>query len=352
MSYNINDAFLADKVYGTNGIATGTVLVSPDGTRWILALKSPDLGDGYQGALFRKEGTTEFRFASRGTELKREPIKDVMNADLQMAFNRIPDQMVSQRQFFAEAKKLVTNANGLTTEIKLIGDSLGGSLVTLLGVENPHNQVSAFNPYGVGNLIPEGTYENITSHVMARDPVSVLPGSKTIGKTLMYTEPENTAGETSPDMSSHTNRSLWQRIAVWYQEGQPIEINAYSPMNWRPGPDGAGLQGDPFTGLPWPTATDVTPSGNGYTFQGTSTAGAVDSGRPLLWSRRPGLTAGGAAGAEGETPTADQLRAGPRPDPTLVVTAHRARRVADQHFGIEQALDLETLLQQRRSKQR
>ncbi len=274
MSYNINDAFLADKVYGTNGIATGTVLVSPDGTRWILALKSPDLGDGYQGALFRKEGTTEFRFASRGTELKREPIKDVMNADLQMAFNRIPDQMVSQRQFFAEAKKLVTNANGLTTEIKLIGDSLGGSLVTLLGVENPHNQVSAFNPYGVGNLIPEGTYENITSHVMARDPVSVLPGSKTIGKTLMYTEPENTAGETSPDMSSHTNRSLWQRIAVWYQEGQPIEINAYSPMNWRPGPDGAGLQGDPFTGLPWPTATDVTPSGNGYTFQGTSTAGA------------------------------------------------------------------------------
>ena len=46
-----------------------------------------------------------------------------------------------------------------------------------------------FNPYGVGNLVPPGEYPNIANNVMAQDPVCVLPGSKMIGSTTMYTEP-------------------------------------------------------------------------------------------------------------------------------------------------------------------
>lgn len=274
MTYNVNDAFLSDRVYKTDAMNEGTVLVSPDQTRWVLVKKSIDRGDGYQGALFQEQGTSNFKFASRGTEPRREIIKDLVIADLQMGLKVIPDQMVSQRLFFEEAKSFVADQGGNPLSISLTGDSLGGSLVTLLGAENPKNAVHAFNSYGVGNLVPEGSYQNIWSYVMARDPVSVLPGSKTIGNTLMFNEPTNPLGDTNPAAESHLNRSLWQSAAVMSQQGRAVFINVYTPLNWAPGPDGAGLQGDPITGLPWPTATDITAKGNGYTFQGTSTAGA------------------------------------------------------------------------------
>ncbi len=274
MAYNITDAFLADRVYETGNMLEGAVLISPDGTQWALDLKSPERGDGYQGALFRNTTTGEFKFASRGTEPLREPVRDLFIANLQMGFGLIPDQMVSQRLFFSNAKEHVSDRNINPATITLVGDSLGGSLVTLLGVENPQNPVHAFNPYGVGNLVPAGTYSNITSHVFARDPVVVLPGSKTVGVTYMYNEPDNPRGSTTPSLASHTDRSLWQVSAVGAQLGTTIVVDAFTPMQWIPAPAGRGLQITPSNGLPWPSATDVTAKGNGYNPPGTSLAGA------------------------------------------------------------------------------
>ena len=213
MTYNVNDAFLADHIYKTDSMNNGDVLISPDGTRWVLVLQSPDRKDGYQGALFRNASTGSFTFASRGTELSREPGKDLL-ADLQMGRQLIPDQMVSQRLFFRDVRDYVRQENANPLSITLVGDSLGGSLVTLLGAENPHNPVVAFNPYGVANLAPEGSFHNVTTHLFARDPVSVLPGSRMAGHTLVYNEPDNPQGLTDPALSSHKQRNLWLDVLM------------------------------------------------------------------------------------------------------------------------------------------
>ena len=269
MSYDVRKAFLADQVYSTDKLKLGTVLTDPNGGRWALTLKwdskTNGVNDGYQGALFKSLDTGKYEFASRGTEPKNELYKDLLVADMQMAFKVIPDQMVSQRKFFEEAKGYISDKKGNpATDLSAVGDSLGASLVNLLGAENSGLKVDGFNTYGVGNLIPVGSYNNITNHVLARDPVSVLPGSDMIGKTYMYNEPDNPNGNTTPALSSHIERSLWQDPSVVRQSGTQVVIDVPWP---------GGIQGDPFTGMPWPTADDVTASGNGYNFPNTAGGG-------------------------------------------------------------------------------
>jgi hypothetical protein len=269
MSYDIRKAFLADQVYKTDKLNLGTVLTDPNGGRWELTLKwdskTNGVNDGYQGALFKSLDTGKYEFASRGTEPKHELYNDLLVADMQMGFKVIPDQMVSQRKFFEEAKGFISDKKGNpATDLSAVGDSLGASLVNLLGAENSGLKVDGFNTYGVGNLVPVGSYNNITNHVLARDPVSVLPGSVMIGKTYMYNEPDNPNGNTTPALSSHTARSLWQVPAVVRQSGTQVVIDVPWP---------GGIQGDPFTGMPWPTADDVTASGNGYNFPNTAGGG-------------------------------------------------------------------------------
>ena len=85
--------------------------------------------------------------------------------------------------------KIVRDGGNPNTDLSLIGHSLGGSITQVLGAENPQLPAVTFNPYGVGNLVPPGEYPNIANNVMAQDLVCVLPGSKMIGSTTMYTEP-------------------------------------------------------------------------------------------------------------------------------------------------------------------
>jgi hypothetical protein len=272
MAYNINDAFLAQKVYDVSDKNIGTIYKSPDGSLWKLEA-AQSYSDGYQGALFKNQATGQYEFASRGTqvELSAELHRDLLVADLQMGFKAIPDQMVSQREFFNLAKGQVIKDGGDPNQIILTGHSLGGSLVNLLGAENPQNKVQGFNAYGVGNLVPDGDYSNITNHVMARDPVSVMPGSNMLGTTYKYNEPTNPSGDDSTSIFSHfVNRFLWD--STKNQAGTQVKIDVYTPLNWAPA-DGGGIQGDPFTGMPWPTANDVTASGNGYNFPNTAGAG-------------------------------------------------------------------------------
>lgn len=143
----------------------------------------------YQGALLKNLDTGKYELVSRGTEFDREPLKDG-KADLQMGFGHLPDQVADARAFLKASEKIIRNDGGNpNTDLSLTGHSLGGSITQVLGAENPQLKAETFNPYGVGNLVPPNDYPNITNHVMEKDFVSVLPGSKMIGATYAYTEP-------------------------------------------------------------------------------------------------------------------------------------------------------------------
>ena len=206
MTYDINKAFLQANAEKFN--AKGAVFTSPNGTRWSVADVRNDEISGYQGALVKNLDTGKYEMVSRGTEPGRELLKDG-TADLQMALGKLPDQVESARDFLQKSKEFIQEKGGNpNTDLSLVGPSLGGSITMVLGAENPQLQATAFNPYGVGNLVPPGEYPNVTSHVMSKDFVSVLPGSKMIGTTYMYEEPVGvdtvTGSEIPTGAPSHT----------------------------------------------------------------------------------------------------------------------------------------------------
>lgn len=208
MSYDINKAFLAANADKMNDKSKGTVLSGPNGSRWYVVDVKDDLSTGYQGALVKNLDTGKYAMVSRGTEPGREPLKDG-GADIQMALGKLPDQVQSAKEFLQKSSELVQDKGGNpNTDLSLLGPSLGGSITAILGAENPQLKADSFNPYGVGNLVPPGEYPNVTSHVMAKDFVSVLPGSKMIGTTYMYEEPVGvdtvTGSEIPTGAPSHT----------------------------------------------------------------------------------------------------------------------------------------------------
>lgn len=240
MSYKVSDAFLANKVYD-QALKRDDIVTAPDGSQWQFVLASPKSADDYQGVLFKNISTGKYEFVNRGTE----PTLGDANADYQMGIGRLPDQVTSARAFLQSVKSYISDHDGNpSTDLSLTGHSLGGSITQVLASENPQLPATAFNPYGVGNLIPEGDYINITNYVMAKDPVSVLIGSKMIGSTEMYTEPNNAGGDTSTSFGSHGSMNFLD-ASVSTQTGKPVTIDVPYP---------GGIQGDPYTGMPWPGA--------------------------------------------------------------------------------------------------
>ena len=218
MTYNINDAFLAHQVY--QNVGRGSTLVSPDGSQWNVVLLSPPNSSDYQGMLVRNNATGQYTFVNRGTESATDFVSNA-----QMGIHKLPDQVPHARNFLQDAKdEIIRNGGNPTTDLSLTGHSLGGSITQVLGAENPNLQASTFNAYGVGNLIPAGgNYSNITNNVMAGDGVSVAPGSKMIGDTLMYTEPTNSNGDTSLTRGSHGVANFLSPD-VANQNGTPVTI--------------------------------------------------------------------------------------------------------------------------------
>jgi len=212
MTYQVGQAYLAFKVYGINEVDKGTVVTAPDGSRFQVMLTDRK-GNGYQGALLKSLDTGKYEFVNRGTEPKQG---GDINADLQMGMGALPDQAQSARAFLIDAKDYITAHGGNPdTDLSISGHSLGGAITQILASENPQLPANAFNPYGAGNLIPAGDYPNITNHVMARDPVSVMPGSKMPGNTVMYLEPDNQTGDTSSAFASHGSGMFLRELHRW-----------------------------------------------------------------------------------------------------------------------------------------
>lgn len=156
MSYDINEAFLAGKSYKLGDANKGQTITGPNGSQWFVVDAFDNKQSGYQGALLKNVATGKYELVSRGTEFDREPIKDGV-ADLQMGLGQLPDQVADARAFLnSSIDTIVRDRGNPNTDLSLTGHSLGGSITQVLGAENPQLNATAFNPYGTGNLIPEG----------------------------------------------------------------------------------------------------------------------------------------------------------------------------------------------------
>ena len=90
MSFEIYEAFLADKSYKLGDANKGQTITGPNGNRWMV-VDTRDTATGYQGALLKNVDTGKYELVSRGTEFDREPIKDGV-ADLQMRSGQLSEQ--------------------------------------------------------------------------------------------------------------------------------------------------------------------------------------------------------------------------------------------------------------------
>ena len=176
----------------------------------------------YQGVLF-KNTNGEYVFASRGTE--KSSLCD-LSADFQMAVGQ-NQQMADARQFLQQAKQQIMSDGGSLANLSLTGHSLGGSITQVLAGENPSLRATTFNAYGVSNIVSGGDYSNLTNHVLSTDPVSVLPGSKMVGETLMYQDPS--FGSLN-SLSAHGIGNFLNSV-VALQWGKPISIDVTQQLN-------------------------------------------------------------------------------------------------------------------------
>lgn len=177
MSYRLIDAQLAEAAY------TATLNSTP-APGWN-TVKVYGTNNGYQGALFHNAATGEYVFSNRGTE---QPIADGATNFL-MGMEKVPAQFNDAQAAFADACDEVSAGGGDPSHITIVGHSLGGAISQALGADTGNPTVT-FNAYGAGNIQGFREYPddlgNITNHVMYGDPVSVLPGSRMLGKTLAY----------------------------------------------------------------------------------------------------------------------------------------------------------------------
>ena len=263
MSYDVSEAFLASNSYGLGQANIGQSITGPNGNRWVVVDASRETSTGYQGALLKNLDTGKYELVSRGTEFDREPIKDGI-ADLQMGLGRLPDQITDARAFLKESQnKILRDGGNSGSDLNLTGHSLGGSITQILGSENPQLRATAFNPYGTGNLIPEGgSYPNITNHVTSSDPVSIMPGSNMVGETLRYESPGGHG------IAQFVNTSLATQSGVHVDINMPpVQGVDSDPMGTG---DGAAIMNAVRIETPLNTNSDHTPD---YNFADTAGAG-------------------------------------------------------------------------------
>ena len=215
-------ADLSRDVYSTRANTQGNKTVTIGEHEYKVLGHADNPETGYQGTIYQRADTNEIIVAHRGTEFDREAIRDGLQADGGMVFNRsnlqVPDAIaLTQRAIQAAQAQAM---GGVTPPVTVTGHSLGG---TLAQVTAHHFDLrgETFNAYGANSLglrIPEGG-NAVTNHVMAGDMVSAASGH--YGQVRIYAAPQEiaTLAANGFDNTIHWSDPLRGRSLINYATG-------------------------------------------------------------------------------------------------------------------------------------